>query len=621
MLSYVIYSRKSQEDDDKQVQSIPDQEAEMNSVATRTNLTVIELLSESKSAKAPGRPVFDAMMQRVDRGEIRGILCWKLDRLARNPVDGGRIIWAIKQHGLVVRTPHQTFSQADDNLILMYIEFGMAQKYVDDLSRNTTRGLTSKAQKGWYPSVAPTGYLNSKTEERGHRTILRDPARFDAVRRMWDLMLSGQSSPTQIQRIANDEWGFRTRQTRRTGGKPLARSTIYKIFSNPFYCGRFEYPQGSGTWYRGNHEPMVTEAEFNAVQLKLKQETNPRPHKEFALPYRGLLKCGACGSSITAHFKEQVRCTRCHYKSSVKNSRTCAKCHLPMSEMKSPTLRRYAYYHCTRTLNPSCRQKCLSATALDRQIAEKLPAYALPAQLQDWGLAVIEKLREQELAGEQRILNERQQALRQCVLRLENLLKLKTAPENSDGSLLSDEEYQQQRADLLALKARLSANASAFQNELEAKARLSKVALKVVTTIDHASRLGDATKKKEILSALGLNHAITDGKLVIKPEFPFSELPRADNPEPRDCGPIEPINPKDSQGREGRLVPSRPRQEPGVEEDRTTKLKEALETIWKKTDPRSPAFQRYPFVKGCTGTPGYPRGGFRRIRLPRNRGA
>ena len=155
----------------------------MQSVAAKLNLTVIEPLSEAKSAKAPGRPVFDAMMQRVDRGEIRGILCWKLDRLARNPVDGGRIIWAIKQHGLVVRTPHQTFSQAEDNLILMYIEFGMAQKYVDDLSRNTTRGLTAKADNGWFPGVAPTGYLNSKIEERGQKTILRDPERFEAVRR------------------------------------------------------------------------------------------------------------------------------------------------------------------------------------------------------------------------------------------------------------------------------------------------------------------------------------------------------------------------------------------------------------------------------------------------------
>ena len=235
MTPYVIYSRKSLEDEDSQVQSLPDQEHAMQSLAAKLNLTVIEPLSEAKSAKAPGRPVFNDMMERIDRGEIRGILCWKLDRLARNPVDGGRIIWAIKQHGLTVRTPHQTFSQADDNMILMYIEFGMAQKYVDDLGRNTTRGLESKAKKGWYPGVAPMGYLNSKVEERGQKTIFADPDRFDAVRRMWDLMLTGNFNPARIQKLANEEWGFRTRQTKRAGGKPISRSTVYKIFSDPFY--------------------------------------------------------------------------------------------------------------------------------------------------------------------------------------------------------------------------------------------------------------------------------------------------------------------------------------------------------------------------------------------------
>jgi hypothetical protein len=40
----------------------------------------------------------------------------------------------------------------------MYIEFGMAQKYVDDLSRNVKNGLKTKVQNGWYPGVAPGGY-------------------------------------------------------------------------------------------------------------------------------------------------------------------------------------------------------------------------------------------------------------------------------------------------------------------------------------------------------------------------------------------------------------------------------------------------------------------------------
>jgi len=127
-------------------------------LAAKLNLPVAEVLTESKSAKEPGRLVFNQMMQRLYRGEAAGIICWKLDRLARNPVDGGSVIWAIKQHGIKVMTPAQSYAREDDNIILMYIEFGMAQKYVDDLSKNVKRGLKTKIENGWYPGIAPPGY-------------------------------------------------------------------------------------------------------------------------------------------------------------------------------------------------------------------------------------------------------------------------------------------------------------------------------------------------------------------------------------------------------------------------------------------------------------------------------
>src|SRR5579885_1713540 len=165
MPDYFIYSRKSSEAEDRQVLSIESQITELTRLAEARRLRVCEILTETRSAKEPGRPVFQAMMQRISRGEAQGIICCKLDRLARNPIEGGAIIWALKQNGLEIVTPTQTFRQSDDTTILTYIEFGMAQKYVDDLSRNVKRGLRTKAEKSWYPSVAPLGYLNNKHKE------------------------------------------------------------------------------------------------------------------------------------------------------------------------------------------------------------------------------------------------------------------------------------------------------------------------------------------------------------------------------------------------------------------------------------------------------------------------
>src|ERR1035437_3960170 len=221
MPTYFIYSRKSSEAEDRQILSIDSQVSELRRFANPKGFKVVEVLTEAKSAKAPGSPIFNSMMQRLYRGEADGILCWKLDRLARNPVDGGAIIWAMKEHGVKIITPFQTYGQFEDNVVMMYLEFGMAQKYVDDLAKNVKRGLRTKAESGWFPSCTPPGYIN-QVNDKGRNVIARDPKRFSLVRKCWDLMLTGNHTPAEIREIANTAWGFRTKR-----GNPLGRSTIY----------------------------------------------------------------------------------------------------------------------------------------------------------------------------------------------------------------------------------------------------------------------------------------------------------------------------------------------------------------------------------------------------------
>lgn len=177
---YFIYCRKSTEAEDRQILSIDSQISELKRHAVRKNLHIAAVLTEAKSAKAPGRPVFNSMMERFYRGEADGVLCWKLDRLARNPVDGGSIIWAMKQHDVKIITPFQAYGQSEDNVVWMYLEFGMAQKYVDDLSKTVKRGLRAKAESGWFPGPTPPGYRNQENEE-GWNVIRKDTKRFPLV--------------------------------------------------------------------------------------------------------------------------------------------------------------------------------------------------------------------------------------------------------------------------------------------------------------------------------------------------------------------------------------------------------------------------------------------------------
>jgi DNA invertase Pin-like site-specific DNA recombinase len=93
-LKYVLYARKSTEDESRQIRSTGDQIAECRQLASRIGITVAEPpVIEEKSAKSPNnRPLFRQMLKDIRAGKYDGILAWNPDRLARNMLEGGEII-------------------------------------------------------------------------------------------------------------------------------------------------------------------------------------------------------------------------------------------------------------------------------------------------------------------------------------------------------------------------------------------------------------------------------------------------------------------------------------------------------------------------------------------------
>lgn len=449
MSRYFIYCRKSSESEDRQVLSIESQMHELKSLAERLNLTVVDTLTESYSAKAPGRPIFNNMVKRINQGKADGIICWKLDRLARNPIDGGQISWMLQQ-GVIRHI--QTYDRSyypQDNVLIMGVELGMANQFILDLSKNVKRGLKTKAEKGWRPGFAPLGYLNDKSKGKGMNEIVKDPDRFKLVKKVWGLMLTGGYSPTKILDIANNKWGFRT-----VHGKPLSRSGIYRILTNPFYYGWFEYPQRSGNWYKGSHQPMITAQEFDKVQLLLGRNGRPRP-KTHNFAFTGLIRCGQCGATVTAEEKNQVICSVCRYKFSSNHTLTCPKCQTPVEKMKSPTILKYVYYHCTKRKNPKCSQGSIEIRELEKQIDKYLSRIHISESFKNWAIKYLKEENNNEIASRETIISTQRKAYDSCLKKLDNLFTLRISPLNTNGSLLSDQEYARRKAELIKEKAHL----------------------------------------------------------------------------------------------------------------------------------------------------------------------
>ena len=337
-IRYCLYARKSSEAEEKQALSIDSQIKEMLSIAEREHLNIVDVYRESHSAKDCGqRPVYNKLLLDIREGKFDGILVWHPDRLARNAGDLGAVVDLLDQKKLVeIRTYSQRFTNNPNEKFLLMILGSQAKLENDNKSINVKRGLKTKCEMGLWPSVAPTGYLNSKNRDQ-KGVIFVDPDRGVTIKEMFTRVAYQGASGRKLFRWLK-EIHFVTKT-----GKPLTLSNIYVILNNHFYHGTFEYPKASGRWFQGKHTPLITKDLFDDVQRQLQLQRKARgKNKEFA--FTRLMSCGLCGSGITAEEK---------YKN-----------------LKDGSVNKYIYYGCTRARDLNCKGGYVEEKVLIAQLLE-----------------------------------------------------------------------------------------------------------------------------------------------------------------------------------------------------------------------------------------------------------
>lgn len=326
-VEYCLYARKSSEDDERQALSIDSQIKEMAIQAEAQGLRVTEIRKESHSAKFSGqRPIFEQTIEDIRNGLFTGILSWAPDRLSRNAGDLGALVDLMDQGKLVeIRTHGQLFTNSPNDKFLLMILCSQAKLENDNRGINVKRGMKTKCELGFRPNMTPLGYHNDNYSGKGQKKVFVDKKRAPFIKEAFEKVAAGASGRDIYNWFA--EVGFKTKR-----GKLVTLSMVYRMLNNPYYCGIFEFPIGSGKWYKGSYTPIVSRELFDAVQQKMVVASKSKPGtKQF--DYTKLLKCGGCGSGITAQEK---------YKQTKKHGQ-----------------KRYVYYHCTQSRNFDCAEPYL----------------------------------------------------------------------------------------------------------------------------------------------------------------------------------------------------------------------------------------------------------------------
>lgn len=516
---YIIYCRKSSESDERQIQSLNDQMVTLVPLAKARGFEIVgEPLQESKSAKIPGRPVFDLLTQMIDEGQANGIILLNPSRLSRNSVDTGKIIYLMDQGKLQeMVTPYQTFQNNPSDKFLLNLLCSQAKLENDNKSVNVREALILKAERGVFPGKARPGYRNNHEKPQGLRDISIHPVYFPLMRKLIDLALTGNYSIEALIREAKD-LGIRSSK----GGKPICKSWMHRLLRDPFYTGRFMY---CGKLYQGNHQPLMTDDEFNLLQDIVDGRNRPRQQKhDFAL--NGIISCGECSYCITA--ESHIR----RYKNG-----------------KSQI---FSYYHCTKkgkNLEKKCMQPYVSTKKLEGQFASELCHLELDKDFADIAFEELEEVK----ANDSNITKNSYQALSETLdginKRINNLVALKISPDNSDGSMLSDAEFADRKRALVQEKDKVAYQLSQTDPNSTEWAEIAKDSFEFALTARERFEIGGSEDKKVIFKGVGSNPILLDQKLQFQLQYLFLKYKKGIKETKAEISRLEPKNSSSDQAK------------------------------------------------------------------------
>jgi site-specific DNA recombinase len=486
-----VYLRRSQDREDRQQLSLEKQDNQVKEAIKEHKVSPIHLPAEEMSAKKPGRPIFNNMLDRIEAGEARYIVVWHLSRLSRNSVDGGKIIYMLDTGQLLgIITPTRVYRNTPDDKAFLAIELAFAKKNNDDLGVQVKESYVVKRQHGEYPGPAFLGYDNIIVRP-GIRNIAPNS---EEGPKLYDVFVYASSGMYTLDQVWQYARQVGLKAPRGDNGQLIAKTTLENAIRRRDYTGWFK--RGGKEWVKGSYDALIDVDLFNKVQAamgwanirKAAHSTSGRFY-----PYKGPLTCGTCKYNVTAYTKSK--------------------------QLASGTTENYIFYTCSKkSKTMKCKEPQLANAELEAEIVARVSEFEIDSN----GAQVCKDVVHDLFNDYKKHQNRYIEVWKQDQKEAKNALDLLDS--KLEKGVMSDERYVARSARHEQTIARTKELLKDSDKDAERWLELADELFTSVTNIGDVFQEADDVDRHQLMLYLGLNWTLSNKKVALTPREPLSLL-------------------------------------------------------------------------------------------------
>lgn len=251
------------------------------------------------------RPGLQHLLDDIRAGKIHCVVVYKVDRLSRSLLDFSQLLEFFDKYEVSFVSVTQNFNtKTSMGRLTLNILLSFAQFEREIIGERTRDKMAASRMKGKFiGGTIPFGY----TLDKERHILVPDDIQAEQVRFIFECLLREENLAYVMNILQTKGIGLPEKKYKngviRTA-RPISRAYLYRIVHNPVYIGKVLY---KGKIYEGEHDGLVTEKIFNAVQKLLSEKYTARGYvrKRIEGVLNGMLYCKECGSRMVPTYAKK----------------------------------------------------------------------------------------------------------------------------------------------------------------------------------------------------------------------------------------------------------------------------------------------------------------------------